>query len=135
MNIYFCGSIRGGRSDASLYHDMIAYLEQYGPVLTKHVGDPQLTEQGNDGTPEEIWLRDTAWLREADIVIAECSQTSLGVGYELAFAEALGIPVHVFYGKEDGRLSAMIAGDPNFHIVFYHSREELFRELARIFQA
>jgi len=135
MNIYFCGSIRGGRNDAALYHDMIEFMEQYGTVLTKHVGDPKLTEQGNDGTPNQIWCRDTAWLKESDIVIAECSQPSLGVGYELAFAEALGVPVHVFYGKEDGRLSAMISGNPSFHIVEYHSREALFSELACIFQA
>lgn len=129
MNIYFCGSIRGGRQDAALYHDMIAFLKQYGDVLTEHVGDPKLTEQGGDGTAESIWLRDTAWLRQSDIVIAECSTPSLGVGYELAFAEAIGKPVHVFYGKNDGRLSAMLAGDPHFGIHLYQTPDELFAAL------
>ena len=126
MNIYFCGSIRGGRQDAALYHDMVAFLKQYGPVLTEHVGDLSLTAQGNDGTAGAIWQRDTEWLRQSDIVIAECSTPSLGVGYELAFAEAIGKPVHVFYGKSDGRLSAMLAGDPHFGIHLYETREELF---------
>ncbi len=134
MNIYFCGSIRGGRQDAALYHDMIAFLKQYGPVLTEHVGDPHLTEQGNDGTAVHIWQRDTAWLRQSDIVIAECSTPSLGVGYELAFAEAIGKPVHVFYGKEDGRLSAMLAGDPHFGIHLYRTRDELFDTLKSIME-
>ena len=134
MNIYFCGSIRGGRQDAALYHDMIDFLKLYGPVLTEHVGDPHLTEQGNDGSAESIWQRDTAWLKQADIVIAECSTPSLGVGYELAFAEAMGKPVHVFYGKTDGRLSAMLAGDPHFGIHHYHSRAELFDTLKAIME-
>ena len=134
MNIYFCGSIRGGRQDAALYHDMIAFLKQYGPVLTEHVGDLSLTAQGNDGTADAIWQRDTEWLRQSDIVIAECSTPSLGVGYELAFAEAISKPVHVFYGKSDGRLSAMLAGAPHFGIHLYDTREELFAMLKTIME-
>ncbi len=134
MNIYFCGSIRGGRQDAALYHDMIAFLKQYGTVLTEHVGDLKLTEQGNDGTARGIWQRDTAWLKESDIVIAECSTPSLGVGYELAYAEAIGKPVHIFYGKDDGRLSAMLAGDPHFGIYLYQTRDELFSLLKTVME-
>lgn len=119
LKIYFCGSIRGGREDAALYRKMIEKLKEYGTVLTEHVGDPSLTERGGDGGSGYIWKRDTDWLCECDIVIAECSRASLGVGYELAFAEAHGKPVFVFYGGEEGRLSAMIEGDPDF-AVHYH---------------
>lgn len=135
MNIYFCGSIRGGRADAALYHEMIEFLKRYGTVLTEHVGDPALTDKGGDGTSEYIWQRDTAWLRESDIVIAECSTPSLGVGYELAFARALAKRVHVFYGKNDGRLSAMLAGDPQFGIHYYTNADELFMELKTVMDA
>ena len=31
-----------------------------------------------------------AWLRESDVIVAECTCPSLGVGYELAYAEAKG---------------------------------------------
>ena len=134
MNIYFCGSIRGGRADAALYHEMIEFLKRYGTVLTEHVGDPALTDKGGDGTSEEIWRRDTAWLRGSDIVIAECSTPSLGVGYELAFARALAKPVHVFYGKTDGRLSAMLAGDPQFGIHYYTNSDELFAALGAVME-
>ena len=135
MKIYFCGSIRGGRTDAALYREMIEFLKQYGCVLTEHVGDASLTDRGGDGTNGEIWQRDTAWLKACDIVIAECSQPSLGVGYEIAFAEALGKPVHVFYGKSDGRLSAMLAGDPACSVNYYAAREELFAQLQAIMDA
>lgn len=129
--IYFCGSIRGGRADAALYHRMIERLKSYGTVLTEHVGDPSLTEKGGDGGSAYIWKRDTAWLSECDVVIAECSTPSLGVGYELGFAEAHGKPVTVFYGGEEGRLSAMLEGNSSFRIVYYSSEEELMRELDR----
>lgn len=134
MKIYFCGSIRGGRADAEVYRTMIDRLKQYGSVLTEHVGDLNLTDRGGDGTSGHIYERDTAWLRQCDVVIAECSQPSLGVGYELAYAESLGKPVHIFYGRDDGRLSAMAAGNPRFDIHYYASLPELLSQLAGVME-
>lgn len=134
MKIYFCGSIRGGRQDAGLYARMIGHLKTHGSVLTEHVGSPALTSLGGDGSNEDIYRRDTGWLRECDIVVAECSTPSLGVGYEIAYAEALGKPIHIFYGGEEPRrLSAMLSGDPALHIRYYRTEEELFRQLDEIF--
>ena len=73
-----------------------------------------------------------AWLRESDVVIAECTCPSLGVGYELAYAEHLEIPVHVFYNPSKCSLSAMITGDSYFHIHPYSSKEEIFTTLNSI---
>lgn len=135
MKFYFCGSIRGGRRDAALYRRMIDVLKSYGPVLTEHVGDPALTDKGGDGSSDFIWQRDMAWLRECDVVIAECSQPSLGVGYELAYASAIGKPAYVFYGGEEGRLSAMVAGDPAFSIHYYSDEQELLELLHKVANA
>ena len=132
MKIYFCGSIRGGRDLAGLYRNVIDALKQYGQVLTEHVGNPNLTGMGEDGTPPEIFERDTSWLRECDVVIAECSQVSMGVGYELAYADAIGKPCYVFYGKDDGRLSAMVEGNPRFAVYFYSGEEELLRLIREV---
>ena len=129
MKIYFCGSIRGGRNDAAKYKRMIDALKPYGTVLTEHVGDPTLTDRGGDGGSAYIWQRDTDWLRDCDLVIAECTQPSLGVGYELAFARFLDKPVHIFYGGAEGRISAMLAGDPAFHIHAYREEEDMMREM------
>jgi hypothetical protein len=41
MNIYFCGSIRGGRNLAATYEKMIEMLKSYGKVLTEHLGSDQ----------------------------------------------------------------------------------------------
>jgi nucleoside 2-deoxyribosyltransferase len=112
MKIYFAGAIRGGRSDAALYHEMIRYLQSFGTVLTEHVGDKGLTEKGDDGPDDPaIHDRDMAWLRDCDVMVAEVTQPSLGVGYELGWACALYKPILCLYRPHTGRrLSAMIAG-------------------------
>lgn len=46
MHIYFCGSIRGGRRDVEIYHNIIKKLQTYGKVLTEHVGHADLSEKG-----------------------------------------------------------------------------------------
>ena len=58
-------------------------------------------------------------------MIAECSTPSLGVGYELAYAEKINKPVHVLYKKEKG-ISAMITGDKYYKLHPYSSKEEIF---------
>lgn len=120
--IYFAGSIRGGRGDADVYHQMIEHIKQTDTVLTEHVGDLQLKESRGD---RNIYEQDTAWLRESDMLIGECTCPSLGVGYELAYAERYGKPCHLFYNKSKCQLSAMLTGNPYFHIHPYRQIEEV----------
>lgn len=131
--VYFAGSIRGGRVDAALYHRIIEYIQLTDTVLTEHVGSSTLNliEQGRS-RDALIYERDTAWLRECDVVIAECTCPSLGVGYELAYAEHLGKPIHIFYNKSKTQLSAMLTGDPYFQIHPYEKEEVIFDTLKDI---
>ena len=126
--IYFAGSIRGGRQDAELYQRIIRYIQQKNHiVLTEHVGDLSLSKmEGREDRDVAIYEQDTAWLRESDIVIAECTTPSLGVGYELAYAEKLGKPVHIFYDETRTNLSAMLTGDRYFLIHPYKTEEEIY---------
>ena len=131
MKIYFAGSIRGGRVDAALYRRMIDHMKTQGhAVLTEHVGSSKLCleEQGRD-KDASIYEQDTTWLRESDMVIAECTCASLGVGYELAYAERIDIPVHIFYNRNKCQLSAMLTGNSYFNIHPYSSDEEIFETL------
>ena len=134
LQVYFAGSIRGGRQDAALYGDMIAFLEEQGcRVLTEHVGLESLLSNGEQTmTEEEIFQRDMAWLSACDVVVAECTTPSHGVGYELARARDMGKPVHIFYDLTRGRLSAMLAGDGAFTLHPYAKRDEVFLALRRI---
>ena len=125
IKVYFAGSIRGGRADAALYRELIAHIKKSAVVLTEHVGDTSLSalERGPEGD-RAIYEQDTAWLRECDIVIAECTRPSLGVGYELAYAEKLGKPCFLLYRRSECALSAMLTGDPYFTVIPYETREQ-----------
>src|ERR1700682_3462745 len=109
--IYFAGAIRGGRGDAPLYAEIVSMLGEYGEVLTEHIGDLALTSAGESSSDREIHDRDLAWLREADVLVAEATTPSLGVGYEIGKATEWGTPVLCLYRPAEGRsLSAMISG-------------------------
>ena len=131
--VYFAGSIRGGRVDADLYRRMIAYIQRTDTVLTEHVGKDNLclVEQGRE-RDAMIYNQDTVWLRESDMLIGECTCPSLGVGYELAYAERYRIPCHLFYNKSKTQLSAMLTGNSYFDIHPYESEDEIFAALDEI---
>lgn len=131
--IYFGGSIRGGRRDRETYHGLIRHLRGFGDVLTEHVGEETLTVLGEEGMPDDaIYRRDVEWIRVADVVIAEVTRPSLGVGYEIARAEALDKPILCLYCPSSGaRLSAMVAGNPRLVVREYSGLEEASRHLDR----
>lgn len=130
--IYFAGSIRGGRVDADLYRRIIEYIQKTDIVLTEHVGSPDLNLKEQGKKDEEIYSQDTAWLRDCDLIIAECTCPSLGVGYELAYAERFGKPCHIFYDRTKAHLSAMLTGDPYFNIYPYENEEDIYNAIDRI---
>lgn len=126
MKVYFAGSIRGGRQDAALYGKIIELLKQHGDVLTEHVGETNPDSADQDLPDEVIYRRDMTWLEEADVLVAEVTLPSHGVGYEIARAEALAKPVLCVYRPQAGRQpSALIAGNPALRCERYRHVEEL----------
>lgn len=135
MNIYFAGSIRGGRDDAHLYKIIVKKLSKYGKVLTEHVAYESLSEMG-EGILEDRYIheRDIAWLKQSHVVVAEITTPSLGVGYEIAKAEELRKPMLCLHHSEDSRrLSPMITGSERSTIVYYGRGEELDQILDKFF--
>ena len=131
--IYFAGSIRGGRVDADLYRRLIMHIQLTDTVLTEHIGKQDLSVKEQDyASDAAIYTQDTTWLLQSDMVIAECTCPSLGVGYELAFAESHRIPCHIFYDAAKTQLSAMLKGNPYFHIHHYRTEPELMADLDAI---
>ncbi|MFZ2072836.1 MAG: nucleoside 2-deoxyribosyltransferase [Minisyncoccia bacterium] len=126
MKIYFAGSIRGGREDQEIYFSIIRELGKYGTVLTEHIGEKEITDEGEDSPDSLIFKRDMSWVKEADVIIAEVTTPSLGVGYEIGQAQSMNKPVICIYRKIEGkRLSAMIYGNPYVKILEYSSIEDL----------
>ena len=126
MKIYFAGSIRGGRQDVEHYAAIVDFLRGFGEVPTEHVGDIGLSEAGDDG-PDDRFIhdRDMTWLKACDLVVAEVTTPSLGVGYELGWATAMKKPVLcLFRGGAPHLLSAMVAGSPGIETVVYSGLAE-----------
>lgn len=135
--VYFSGSISGGRSDAACYQQMINHIKQTDTVLTEHIGDENYFFTGRELSGEQaIYSQDTQWLRECDLVIAECTVPSHGVGYELAYAESFGKPVFVLYRPSaTTHLSSMISGNPYFKVIEYETIEQSLSIISSILNA
>ena len=113
MNIYFSASIKGGRQLVQTYAEMVQELKKYGNVLTEHIADSDYAKTGY--LPADvIYKQDVDFLCDSQVVVAEVTVPSLGVGYELAYAERRGIPVYCFYDSRLGNVSSMVLGNPNF---------------------
>ncbi|KAG9472836.1 hypothetical protein GDO78_016761 [Eleutherodactylus coqui] len=127
LSVYFCGSIRGGREDLLLYQRIIQLLQRNGTVLTEHIGRPEISEAGEDAQEygdKFIHDRDVTWLQQADVVVAEVTQPSLGVGYELGRAVAMNKKILCLFRASSGRvLSAMIRGAENGRSVLVRDYE------------
>ena len=111
MNIYFSCSITGGRKDQQAYQAIVtALLEDGHEVPTAILASKDVMAFETIIQPEEVFLRDTAWVEDCDAVVAEVSTPSHGVGYEIALALSLGKPVLCCY-QSGRRVSKMILGN------------------------
>jgi len=102
-------------------------LEEQGmTVISRHQTREKFMESESRLTDSEIHDRDYAWLKEADIVIAEITNQSLGVGAEIADAVNLGIPVLCVYKQEyEQQISAYVRGKAGVVCKAYSGCEEL----------
>lgn len=124
--MYFAASIRGGRGDVEIYGQIITVLGKYGTVLTEHVGDSSLTSDGEEKTDQFIFERDCKWLAEADVIVAEVSNPSTGVGFEIHLAQSLGKRIICFYrNNSEKKLSAMIAGNSYLTVFMYETIDDV----------
>ena len=135
MKVYFAGSIRGGREDVKLYAEIIKYLRKYGEVLTEHVADENLADLGERNlSDQEIHDRDLDWLTQSDVIVAEVTAPSLGVGYEIRAAVDQKKKVLCLYRlQKDKSLSAMISGCATVNIGNYQQLNEAIEIIDKFF--
>lgn len=126
MKIYFAGSITGGREDSESYLKIIDLLKNHGQVLTEHIGNDSLTQMGEEINDKEIYQRDINWVKESDVLVAEVTHPSFGVGVEIARATEFNKKVICIYRQIEGKkLSAMISGCPNVLVFKYQNLKDL----------
>ncbi len=113
MKIYFACSITGGRELEAAYQQIVAALSADGhEIPTSHLAQPEALENERNLTPQNVYQRDVNWINNCDVLIAEVSVPSHGVGYEIAFALGIGKPVLCIH-RQERRVSKMITGNPH----------------------
>lgn len=142
MRIYLAAPMLGVRRALRVVRRVASALEKAGHViLTPHVLDEVLdVEKGI--SPREVYERDVRLMEEAEVLVAEVSYPSLGVGFEIAYSLLRGKPVIALCDEERlVKTSALIRGvaNPKFRLLTYGSAEEavekLLQELRRLSEA
>ena len=131
MKIYFSGSIYGGRQKLDTYQILINELKKNNKVLNEEVADVHIIEREIETSDEKIFKNLEKKLKEADLIFAELTIPSLGVGYELAYAENLGKPIYAVYEK-NANVSALLRGDKNIHFLPYDNMNQVIDKINEI---
>jgi len=105
MNIYFTASLSGKGQYLKHYQAIIKAVRKLGHKLTTDnvtAREPDDVWKETDIEAEKYYKKMLAWIKKADIVIAEVSYPSTGVGYEASLALNEGKPVIALHvkGKE-----------------------------------
>jgi hypothetical protein len=126
MNIYFACSITGGRDDQVIYQSIVSALQEDGhEIPTALLATPGVMELEGIVDPFEVYQRDVSWIEASDLLVAEVSTPSHGVGYEIGYALGRGVPVLCLF-RQGVNVSKMILGnrDRNLHLYAYRNEDE-----------
>lgn len=133
MKIYVSGSIYGGTQKIDIYKIMIDELEKYGEVLDKQIADINTIENEKYQKDEEIFEDLERKIMMADIIFAEVTIPSLGVGYELGYADKLGKKIIAIYDEMYTRkVSTMIRGNKRIKLIPYTDINDICKNMNKV---
>lgn len=133
MNIYFSCSITGGRQDQKIYKKIVDFLINEGhEVPTAHLASSDLTQGESEMNAVDVFRRDLDWVSKCDVLIAEVSTPSHGVGYEIAAAIFQGKKVMCCHHKNI-KISKILSGNnlKNMKVFAYSDDEEIIKEIGK----
>jgi nucleoside 2-deoxyribosyltransferase len=133
MRIYLACTVRGDRGTVSAarhIHDCLVRLGH--EVLTAHLLRDDVESVEGRLRDDDVFTRDLEWLTHADVVVAEASGSSYGVGFEVGYvlgrAAQTGQRVLVLYqAARRGQVSRLISGlsDPRASVLAYESLSDI----------
>ena len=132
MKIYFSGSIYGGRQKLNTYKKLIKKLQEYGEVLNPEVADDNVLvdEIGRD---EEVFENLEKEMLKTDLIFAEVTVPSLGVGYELGYADSHNKKIICIYDKTiTPKITTMLRGNKRLKIIPYTDINNIIENLNEI---
>ncbi len=129
MKIYFAFTVMAGREKLEIVRKMVQLLESRGhTILTTHLFADNVIENESKFTREFVFERDLKWLEECDIMIAEISSSSFGIGFEAGFVlGSMNKKIYLLYERGmENNVSKMATGNtlPNCVRVPYADFEE-----------
>ena len=129
MVIYLACTVRGDRGAIESARALAHWLEGAGhTVLTKHLLDDNVDAAESALSEREVFERDLQWLHGADVLVAEASGSSYGVGFEVGYvlgrAERTGQRVLLIYSEaRRPAVSRLIAGNAHPACTTYAYRD------------
>jgi len=129
MRIYLACTVRGNRGAVAAARHVRDRLVQLGhEVLTSHLLRDDVDELESHVTAKHVFARDLEWLDAADVLVAEASGSSYGVGFEVGYilgrAAQSGQRAYVLHHADrQGAISRMISGLSHQHAksLAYHT--------------
>ena len=121
MNIYLACTVRGDRAAVGALRAVADRLEERGHrVLTRHLLADDVDTAESALTERDVFERDMEWLQAADLLIAEASGSSFGVGFEVGYvlgrAGQTGQRVLLLYNaSRRPQVSRLISGNAHPH--------------------
>ena len=86
MKIYLACTVRGDRGGVLAGRAICERLQHHGhEVLTTHLLADNVESAESQLTEHDVFRRDLAWLTACDVVVAEASGSSYGVGFEVGY--------------------------------------------------
>jgi nucleoside 2-deoxyribosyltransferase len=137
MQIYLACTVRGDRATIEGLRSLTARLESAGHViLTKHLLDDDVETAESLLSERGVYERDIEWLEACDMLIADASGSSFGVGFEVGYvlgrADRTDQRVVLLYRADRARvISRLIVGNahPRCTIVPYDTVDRLSEEV------
>lgn len=84
--MYLACTVRGDRCGLAVARDLCECLQRHGHrVLTTHLLADDADAAESALSEREVFDRDLAWLEACDLLVAEASGSSYGVGFEVGY--------------------------------------------------
>lgn len=115
MTIYFTASTAGHRKKRKQYEEIIKVFEKMGHKVVTSFTPGEVWEKRKPRDPQKVYKQTKEGIDEADLVIAEMTNPSFGVGYRLNYALAHNKYALVLYPQGLGVLakSPLWEGNPS----------------------
>jgi 2'-deoxynucleoside 5'-phosphate N-hydrolase len=143
MMIYLACTIRGNRDGLATARLLCELVQRDGhDVVTTHLLSDNVEEVESALTEREVYERDINWLDCCDLLVAEASGSSYGVGFEIGYVlgRSAGTGQRVlllFDTARRTRISRLIAGNthPGCTVYGYANHDDLERFVTAYFRA